>query len=170
MRWRGRLDRVPDQTALCEGQSGAGAERRVASRSGAQTRQQGKKPCWWRQPVPVRRRARWSSSCRQMRWSSSPNTGARPTRLFGGGWPKMASSPAAGTAGRRRICRPHGGRTRPQMVCFDESPVQLIGEARQPIPAESGRLERYDFEYLRNGTINLFVLLDVHRSWQGQSH
>ena len=52
------------------------------------------------------------------------------------------------------------------MVCFDESPVQLIGETRQPIPARPGQLERYDYEYRRNGTVNLFVLLDVHRPWR----
>lgn len=52
------------------------------------------------------------------------------------------------------------------VVCFDESPVQLIGEVRQPIPARPGQLERYDYEYRRNGTINLFVLLDVHRPWR----
>src|SRR6202790_5207587 len=52
------------------------------------------------------------------------------------------------------------------VVCFDESLVQLIGEARQPIPAEPGRLERYDYEYRRNGTVNLFVFLDVHRPWR----
>ena len=52
------------------------------------------------------------------------------------------------------------------VVCFDESPVQLIGEARQPIPAKPGQLERYDYEYRRNGTVNLFVLLDVHRPWR----
>jgi hypothetical protein len=49
------------------------------------------------------------------------------------------------------------------VVCFDESPVQLIGEVRQPIPAEPGQLERYDCEYRRNGTVNLFVCVDVHR-------
>src|SRR6202008_4431055 len=49
------------------------------------------------------------------------------------------------------------------VVCFDESPTQLIGEVRQPIPAEPGQLERYDCEYKRNGTANLFVLLDIHR-------
>ncbi len=43
------------------------------------------------------------------------------------------------------------------VVCFDESPHQLIGEVRQPIPAEPGQLERYDCEYQRNGTVNLFV-------------
>ncbi|TQF32861.1 IS630 family transposase [Bradyrhizobium sp. UNPA324] len=52
------------------------------------------------------------------------------------------------------------------VVCVDESPVQLIGEARQPIPAKSGQFERYDYEYRRNGTVNLFVLLDVHRPWR----
>ena len=52
------------------------------------------------------------------------------------------------------------------VVCFDESPVQLIGEVRQPIPAAPGQLERYDYEYRRNGTVNLFVVLDVHRPWR----
>ena len=48
---------------------------------------------------------------------------------------------------------------------FDESPHQLIGEARQPIPAEPGQPERYDCEYRRNGTVNLFVFLDAHQPW-----
>jgi transposase len=52
------------------------------------------------------------------------------------------------------------------VVCFDESPTQLIGEMRQPIPARRGQLERYDYEYRRNGTANLFVFLDAHRSWR----
>jgi hypothetical protein len=52
------------------------------------------------------------------------------------------------------------------VVCFDESPIQLIGEVRQPIPAATGRIERYDYEYRRNGTANLFVFLDVNRPWR----
>jgi hypothetical protein len=52
------------------------------------------------------------------------------------------------------------------IVCFDESPTQLIGEVRQPIPANPGQLERYDCEYKRNGTANLFIFLDVHRPWR----
>jgi transposase len=52
------------------------------------------------------------------------------------------------------------------VVCFDESPTQLIGEARLPIPAAPGQLERYDCEYRRNGTANLFIFLDVHRPWR----
>ena len=51
------------------------------------------------------------------------------------------------------------------VVCFDESP-QLIGEVRQPIPATPGQLERYDCEYRRNGTANLFVFLDAHQPWR----
>ncbi len=52
------------------------------------------------------------------------------------------------------------------VVCFDESPTQLIGEVRAPIPAKPGQLERYDCEYRRNGTVNLFVFLDAHRPWR----
>src|ERR1700757_1928521 len=52
------------------------------------------------------------------------------------------------------------------VVCFDESPTQLIGEVRQPIPAAPGRLERFDYEYRRNGAVNLFVFVDAHRSWR----
>jgi hypothetical protein len=52
------------------------------------------------------------------------------------------------------------------VVCFDESPTQLIGEVRTPTPAKPGQLERYDCEYRRNGTANLFVFVDVHRPWR----
>ena len=55
--------------------------------------------------------------------------------------------------------------TRP-VVCFDESPTQLIGEVRTPIAARPGRLARFDSEYRRNGTANLFVFLDVHAGWR----
>jgi transposase len=52
------------------------------------------------------------------------------------------------------------------VVCFDESPTQLIGEVRQPIPTKPGQRRRYDYEYQRNGTVNLFVFLDAHRPWR----
>jgi transposase len=52
------------------------------------------------------------------------------------------------------------------VICFDESPTQLIGEVRQPIPSAPGQLERYDCEYRRNGTANLFIFLDAHKSWR----
>ena len=44
-----------------------------------------------------------------------------------------------------------------------ETPTQLIGEVRQPIPARPGQPERYDYEYKRNGTANLFVFVDAHQ-------
>ena len=52
------------------------------------------------------------------------------------------------------------------VVCFDETPTQLIGEVREPIPAAPGQPERYDCEYRRNGTANLFVFLDAHAPWR----
>jgi transposase len=52
------------------------------------------------------------------------------------------------------------------VVCFDESPIQLIGEVRKPTPAKPGQIERYHCEYRRNGTANLFVFLDVNRPWR----
>lgn len=56
-------------------------------------------------------------------------------------------------------------RRRP-VVCFDETPVQLIGETRIPVAAAPGRPRRIDYEYRRNGTANLFVFLDAHRPWR----
>ena len=52
------------------------------------------------------------------------------------------------------------------VVCLDESPLQLIGETRQPIPAAPGQVARADYEYRRCGTVNLFVAMDVHRPWR----
>jgi len=52
------------------------------------------------------------------------------------------------------------------VICFDESPNQFIGEVPPPILAEPGQLERYDCEYKRNGTVNLFIFLDAHRPWR----
>lgn len=52
------------------------------------------------------------------------------------------------------------------VVCFDETPRQLIGEARQPKPPEPGCCARWDYEYRRNGTANVFMFLDVNRPWR----
>jgi hypothetical protein len=49
------------------------------------------------------------------------------------------------------------------VICFDESPTQLIGEKRLPIPARADTRERYDFEYRRNGTPNLFGTMCLER-------
>ena len=46
------------------------------------------------------------------------------------------------------------------VVCFDEILKQLVKETRQPIPAEPGRNERFDYEYERNGTANMFMIFE----------
>ncbi len=43
------------------------------------------------------------------------------------------------------------------VVCMDESPKQLIAETRTPIPAKPGQLAKYDYEYSRKGTCNIFM-------------
>jgi hypothetical protein len=46
------------------------------------------------------------------------------------------------------------------VVCFDEQPVQLLGEVVAPLPMKSGKAERYDYEYEREGTANLLVAFE----------
>ncbi|HEX4447055.1 MAG TPA: IS630 family transposase [Polyangiaceae bacterium] len=52
------------------------------------------------------------------------------------------------------------------VVCFDETPRQLIGESRVPVAPKPGRPARFDYEYVRNGTANVFMFVDAHRSWR----
>jgi DDE superfamily endonuclease len=51
-------------------------------------------------------------------------------------------------------------------VCFDESPVQLTSETRQPLPARPGQPTCYDTEYKREGTANLFLFVQPLRGWR----
>ncbi len=46
------------------------------------------------------------------------------------------------------------------VVCMDEQLRQLVSETRKPIPAEPGRPERFDYEYERNGTANIFMFFE----------
>jgi hypothetical protein len=52
------------------------------------------------------------------------------------------------------------------VVCFDEVPVQLIGESRPPLPPRPGTPRRVDYEYIRNGTCNIFVMVEPLRGWR----
>lgn len=52
------------------------------------------------------------------------------------------------------------------VVCVDETSKQLVAEVRQPIPAKSGRPARYDYEYERNGTANLFMMFAPLEGWR----
>jgi hypothetical protein len=60
--------------------------------------------------------------------------------------------------------RPHDLR-RP-MICMDETSVQLIGEIRTPLPPRPGEPARYDCEYVRNGTANLFIAFEPLAGWR----
>jgi hypothetical protein len=52
------------------------------------------------------------------------------------------------------------------VICVDESPYQLVSEARQPLPMVPGQLLRYDYEYRREGTCNLFMLFQPLQGWR----
>jgi hypothetical protein len=52
------------------------------------------------------------------------------------------------------------------VVCLDETSKQLIAETRVPIPAKPGQAMRYDYEYQRNGTANLFMLFAPLEGWR----
>ena len=52
------------------------------------------------------------------------------------------------------------------VVSFDETPTQLIGETRAPVAARPGSPARVDYEYRRNGTANIFMMVDVHQGWR----
>jgi hypothetical protein len=54
---------------------------------------------------------------------------------------------------------------RPQ-VCMDEGTKQLVGEAATPVPPRPGQVERFDYEYVRNGTANLFVATQPLLGWR----
>lgn len=45
-------------------------------------------------------------------------------------------------------------------VCFDEMPYQMISETRVPLSMQTGQAERYDYEYHREGTCNLFLFFN----------
>jgi len=52
------------------------------------------------------------------------------------------------------------------VVNFDELPYQLTAEVRLPLPARAGQPERYDYEYRRCGTCNLFLHFEPLRGWR----
>ena len=52
------------------------------------------------------------------------------------------------------------------VVCLDESPYQLVSEKREPIPAAPGQPVRYDYEYKREGTCNLFMFFQPLAGWR----
>lgn len=51
--------------------------------------------------------------------------------------------------------RPHDENN--PVVCMDESPKQLIGDGREPLPMNPGVEKREDYEYVRHGVVNIFM-------------
>ena len=52
------------------------------------------------------------------------------------------------------------------VVNFDETSKQLVAEKKTPIPPRRGRRERFDYEYIRNGTRNLFMCCEPLAGWR----
>lgn len=49
---------------------------------------------------------------------------------------------------------------------MDEKPIQLISDTRDPIPLSPSHPERFDYEYQRNGTANIFIFTEPLRGWR----
>lgn len=52
------------------------------------------------------------------------------------------------------------------VVCLDETPYQLIGERLVPVPMKPGCPQRVDYEYERNGVVNLFMAFQPGAGWR----
>src|SRR5687767_7119624 len=51
-------------------------------------------------------------------------------------------------------------------VCLDEKSKQLMGEVREPLALSPGHPARYDYEYEREGTANLFIVSEPLAGWR----
>ena len=51
-------------------------------------------------------------------------------------------------------------------ICFDEMPYQLVAEKRIPLPMQPGKPKRYDYEYRRMGSCNLFLFFNPFAGWR----
>lgn len=51
-------------------------------------------------------------------------------------------------------------------VNFDETSKQLVKEMRPPLPPQVGEVAKYDYEYERNGTANLFMFVEPQAGWR----
>jgi hypothetical protein len=52
------------------------------------------------------------------------------------------------------------------VVCLDETFRQLIGEVREPLPAQPGEIERSDSVYVRNGVASVFLAFEPLTGWR----
>lgn len=61
-------------------------------------------------------------------------------------------------------CRPYDAQH--PVVCFDEKSKQLVDEICKPIAPRPGEVERCDYEYVRNGTANMFMMVEPLGGWR----
>ena len=52
------------------------------------------------------------------------------------------------------------------VICMDEKPYQLLGNAREPIPMRPGDNQKIDSEYIRNGTCSIFIFSEPLRGYR----
>ncbi len=52
------------------------------------------------------------------------------------------------------------------VICFDERPYPLLSDVIEPLPPEPEQAGRYDYEYKRNGSVNLFAMFEPHQGWR----
>jgi len=52
------------------------------------------------------------------------------------------------------------------VVCMDEKPFQLLGEAREPVPMKPGKMQKVDNEYIREGTCSIFIFTEPLAGWR----
>ena len=52
------------------------------------------------------------------------------------------------------------------VVCMDELSKQLVGEVSMPLPVLPGQPATFDYEYVRNGTANLFLFTEPLGGWR----
>src|SRR5258706_13581259 len=53
------------------------------------------------------------------------------------------------------------------LVCVDERPCQLLSDSRAALPMQAGQPARYDYEYVRQGMCNLFMVFEPVTGWRG---
>lgn len=52
------------------------------------------------------------------------------------------------------------------VICMDEKPYQLLGEAKEPLPMRPGDTQKTDSEYVRKGTCSIFVFTEPLAGWR----
>src|SRR5215211_8214216 len=110
--------------------------------------------CRWSSRCPTRRSAR---SCSKPAQAVADPALVHPTRA--GRRVRLADGGRAG-----RLHRPYDP-LRPQ-VCLDETSRQLLGEVTPSLPPVPGRPAREDYEYVRQGVCNLFLVTEPLAGWR----